>query len=126
MFVIKKKMRANFMALGPKMRYARPKRCARSGETEKYQTPYPPPWLSITKVNIIPRYYPMEIDHINEWHTDNRTANLRWLTKLHHILKSQEVVRKRGRRGPTQTRIFPKPRVIIDKIKPKILSPVLF
>jgi len=126
MLTLKPRLRSNFLALAPYMRYFRPKRCALSGETEKHQTPYPPPWLSQKKLNVIPRYYPLEIDHINEWEIDDRTANLRWLTKTYHIMKSAEVVRKRGRRGPTQARIFPKPRVIIDKIKPKILTPSLF
>ena len=114
------------MALGPKMRYFKPRKCARSGETEKHQTPYPPPWLSNSKRNVIPRYYPLEIDHINGVETDNRTSNLRWLTKLHHIEKTAEGVSKKQKRGPTYTKLFPKPKIIIDIIKTKILSPSLF
>jgi hypothetical protein len=71
-----------FPLLGKKFN---PRRCALSGQTEKYQMAWPPPWMHGHKDFANPKKYPLEIDHINEANWDGRYANLRWLTRLHHI-----------------------------------------
>jgi hypothetical protein len=125
MLIVKRKSRIPFLGLARFMKNWDPKRCALSGETEKHQTPYPPPWMSMRKRNVQPKYYPLEIDHINEVEYDNRTSNLRWLTKTEHIVKSQFVINRRPRKGSTTSRVFPKPKVVIDKLGQKLLSPMI-
>lgn len=71
--------------LFPLVRKVRPRRCGLSGETEKHQTPYPPPWLQGHKNFNTPKKFQLEIDHINMQNWTGNPWNLRWLTKLHHI-----------------------------------------
>jgi len=83
--IVKVKPRNSIKTLFPLVLKTRPRRCQISGETQKHQTPYPPPWLNSHKDFNNPKSYPLEIDHINIVEWDSRPQNLRWLTKLHHI-----------------------------------------
>ena len=84
MFILKKK-RNPINVLFPLVRKVRPRRCGLSGETEKHQTPWPPPWLNSHKDFATPKKFPLEIDHINMSEWQAKAWNLRWLTKLAHI-----------------------------------------
>ena len=93
--------------LFPLVRKTRPRRCGISGETEKYQTPYPPAWMNTHKNFNTPKKYPMEIDHIDGWESNSRPWNLRWLTKLFHIERTNQQLfpyRRKTKKGtPTRT-----------------------
>jgi len=83
--ILKKRGRNPMGMLFPLVRKTRPRRCGITGQTEKEQIPYPPPWKNDHQDFNNPKKFPLEIDHINmsEWLA--KRWNLRWLTKLAHI-----------------------------------------
>ena len=83
--IITKKGRNPIGMLFPLVRKTKPRRCGITGQTEKNQMPYPPPWLNSHKNFNTPKKYPLEIDHIDMSEWRGVSQNLRWLTKLAHI-----------------------------------------
>jgi len=103
---LKPRQRSSISSLFSKVRKTRPRRCDLTGETEKYHTPYPAPWMNQHKDFNNPKKYPLEIDHINMQKWTNKSWNLRWLTKLAHIETTNFHLfpfrRKKIRRAPTR------------------------
>ncbi len=104
---VKRKARNPMGMLFPLLRKTRPRRDAVSGETEKNQTPYPPPWLNEHKDFNKPKKYPIEIDHKDGNSSNAAPWNLRWLTKLSHIewTKMQQFPFRRKQKKGAPTRI---------------------
>ena len=103
---LKKRGRNAIGQLFPLMRRTRPRRCEVTGETQKYQTGYPPPWQNDHKDFNNSKKYPLEIDHkdMEEWR--GVSSNLRWVTKLAHIELTKMHLfpyrRKIQKRAPTR------------------------
>ena len=104
--ILKPRGRNPLGMLFPLVRKTRPRRDAVSGETQKHHILYPPPWLNQHKDFNKPKNWPLEIDHINGWESDARPSNLRWLTKLNHIERTQQQLfpfrRKRRKGAPSR------------------------
>jgi len=103
---VRPKPRASIPSLFPQMRKHSPRRCHISGETEKNQTVYPAPWMNQHKDFLTPKKYPLEIDHIDGVPHRTQSWDLRWLTKLHHIERTNQQMfpyrRKVLRAAPTR------------------------
>ena len=83
--ILKRRSRNPISKLFPLVRKTRPRRCSLTGETQKHQTPWPPPWLNTHKDFNNPKKFPLEIDHRNMQNWVGKEWNLRWLSKLAHI-----------------------------------------
>ena len=86
--ILKPRGRVGMKTLFPLVRKIRPRRCALTGETEKHQTAYPPAYMHGHKDFNKPKKYPMEIDHISGVPSWAKRWDLRWLTKLAHIART--------------------------------------
>lgn len=104
--IIIKRPRNSIEQLFPLLRKVRPRRDALSGETQKHHIPYPPPWLNQHKDFNNPKNFPLEIDHKDGNPSNSKSYNLRWLTKLNHIERTQEQLfplrRKRRKGAPSR------------------------